>query len=241
MSSKEQWTKLSDKLCTEYNVIGIDLFGYGAESFPANPSSFTLVEEAHRIQDITRDLIGDQQFHLIGHSYGGATALRLAYMDPGRVKSLSLYEPVAFHLLKNYDDQRLGQIMTLADEIQFYIGKHELSAAAKMFVDFWSGDGTYDNQPPKRRDTLDTLISKVVLDFHAGINEPLTLTEYGKFQMPICLMAGRTSRKPTQQITISLKEAIPMAEFHWVEGGHMAPLTQANSVNSIFSNFIYSC
>lgn len=40
-----------------------------------------------------------ESFHLAGHSYDGAVALRAALADPGRVRSLVLIEPVLFGLL----------------------------------------------------------------------------------------------------------------------------------------------
>ena len=99
MSSKEQWLKLLKLLEANFQVIAIDLYGYGASESPPNPASFSLVDEAERFSNIVSSLIGEQQFHLIGHSYGGATALRFAYAEQKRLLSLSVYEPVAFHLL----------------------------------------------------------------------------------------------------------------------------------------------
>src|SRR3546814_1285704 len=43
--------------------------------------------------------IGAPAFHLVGHSYGGAVPLKIALSQPQRVLSLTLIEPVLFHLL----------------------------------------------------------------------------------------------------------------------------------------------
>ena len=49
---------------------------------------------------LARELRPGEKFHLIGHSYGGMVALQLAAQaQPQRVRSLSLFEPIAFHLL----------------------------------------------------------------------------------------------------------------------------------------------
>jgi pimeloyl-ACP methyl ester carboxylesterase len=39
----------------------------------------------------------------VGHSYGGLLALRLARRDPARVRSLTVYDPVAFGVLARTD------------------------------------------------------------------------------------------------------------------------------------------
>ena len=74
MSSKEQWSRLSTGLNGDFHTIAIDLYGYGDGDYPQNPSSFSLADEALRIDTIITELIGTEHFHLVGHSYGGATA-----------------------------------------------------------------------------------------------------------------------------------------------------------------------
>ena len=239
MSSKEQWLKLSSRLSQDYHTIAIDLYGYGGCAYPQNPSSFTLADEAQRIDDIVTKLFGRVRFHLVGHSYGGATALRFAYASPKRLISLSLYEPVAFHLLST-EDPALTLVTELADDISVHIKQRRYSQATEIFVDFWSGAGTYSSINESRRSLLDNFIQKVVLDFQAGINEPLTTGEYQQIKIPICLIRGTQSPLPTQQIADTLEAALSQIETHHVDAGHMAPISHADSVNRIWEKFIRS-
>jgi pimeloyl-ACP methyl ester carboxylesterase len=239
MSSKEQWQKLSSRLKQDYHTIAIDLYGYGGCSYPQDPSSFTLADEVLRIDDIVTKLIGKERFHLVGHSYGGATALRFAYANSERLASLSLYEPVAFHLLAK-EDPALAIVSQLADNISTYINQSKYSLATEMFVDFWSGKGTYSSLNELKRSFLDDFIRKVTLDFMAGINEPLTTKEYQQIQIPTCLVRGTQSPLPTQQIADNLEATLPQMETHQVDGGHMAPISHADIVNRIWETFIRS-
>src|SRR6185503_3141479 len=43
----------------------------------------------------------DGPAHLVGHSYGGAVALNVAHSRGAMLRSLTLIEPVAFHLLRD--------------------------------------------------------------------------------------------------------------------------------------------
>ncbi len=239
MSSKEQWLKLSSRLNDDFHTHTIDLYGYGGCKAPQNPSSFTLTKEVQRIDEIVTKLIGTDHFHLVGHSYGGATALCFAYINPERLISLSLFEPVAFHLLAKQDPARTI-ILKLADDINTYIdeGKHSLATA--LFVDFWSGKGTYKSLKKSKRSLLDSLINKVALDFQAGINEPLTTRDYQQIQIPVCLIRGAQSPLPTRQISYHLEATLPQVETHQIDGGHMSPITDANIVNRIWETFIRS-
>ena len=239
MSSKEQWLKLSSRLNSDFYTIAIDLYGYGGCKAPQDPSSFTLSQEARRIDDIVTKLIGTEHFHLVGHSYGGATALCCAHTNPERLISLSLFEPVAFHLLAKQDPAR-AIILKLAEDISNYIDTEKHSLATEMFVDFWSGKGTYKGLRKSKRSFLDGFIKKVALDFQAGINEPLTIKEYQQIQIPICLIRSAQSPLPTRQIAYTLETTLSKLETHQVDGGHMSPISHANTVNQIWETFIRS-
>ncbi len=239
MSSKEQWFRLSTNLRNTFKVIAIDLYGYGESSYPPNPSSFTLVNEASRIDSIITHLIGLDKFHLVGHSYGGATALRFTYDNPDRVISLSLFEPVAFHLLDKKAPALLT-ILKIVDSISACLEKKDFSTATRTFVDFWSGEGVYGCLNPRKRALLDVFIKKVLLDFQASINDPLTIADFKHIQTPVCLITSPQSPLPTRQIAHNIENALPRLVTHRVDGGHMAPIANAVAVNQIWEAFIRS-
>ncbi len=239
MSSKEQWSRLSTELNGDFHSIAIDLYGYGESGYPQNPSSFALVDEVLRIDTLIKEIIGEEQFHLVGHSYGGATALRLAYDKPECIKSLSLFDPVSFHLLEKRDPA-LATILEVVDSINSCIEEGDFSQATRIFVDFWNREGTYDGLSQTKRNFLDGLIQKVALDFQAGINEPLTIKDYKQIELPVCLITSPQSPLPTRQIAANLEKTLPRLQAHSVDGGHMAPISNANSVNRIVKTFLHS-
>lgn len=72
---------------TEARVASFDARGYGERRLELGPRSIDgIVHDALHVAD----LLGMEQFHLIGHSMGGLAAQRLALAWPGRVKSLAL-------------------------------------------------------------------------------------------------------------------------------------------------------
>lgn len=95
MSSKNQWNRLIKQLSPDFLPINIDLYGYGQRAMPQNGAEFSLADEIELVCSVIDQHISkDAPFHLIGHSYGGAIALRLAFEQRHRVASLALYEPV---------------------------------------------------------------------------------------------------------------------------------------------------
>lgn len=237
MSNKAQWSKLSEQLIPEYRIIAIDLYGYGGSEFPDSPEQFSLAEEAARIAQIIRQRLGNKRFHLIGHSYGGATALRLAHEDPSSILSLGLYEPVAFFLLDQ--SEQAHQIMRKVEQqIAENLAKGDIPTATAHFIDFWSGQDTYRGLPAERQRILDRYIPKVLLDFQAVLRETLRAKDYRNLAVPVCLLRSQESPLPVRRVAEELERNLPQLESHWVTGGHMAPITNADEVNSYWIDFL---
>ena len=78
---------------------------YGCESTGpwTGEHAFTLADEAARAIALIDQSEG--KVHLVGHSYGGGVALHVALARPERIASMALYEPSAFHLLRQMGER----------------------------------------------------------------------------------------------------------------------------------------
>ena len=237
MSSKTQWNRLGEALRSRYRVIAIDLYGYGEAPFPLQAEEFSLAREAERVGQLVNQQIGNRPFHLIGHSYGAATALRYAYGHPDRLLSIGLYEPVAFHLLPQ-QDAAVKQMQAVSEEVRKALAADDAASATEHFVDFWSGSGTYARMEPDRQMTMQRYIHKVVLDFQALFGEPLTAADYRRIELPSCLLWSPQSPLPPRQVAAVLERTLPRIESHRVTGGHMAPITNPDEVNRHWMRFL---
>ncbi len=92
--------------------------------------------------------------HLVGHSYGGAVALRFAMQQPERLRSLVLIEPVAFHLLRDESpdpaNRRLfGEVMEIGGPgVAGPRPSGDYRRAMARFVDYWNGEGAWLRAKP---------------------------------------------------------------------------------------------
>ena len=148
-SSGAQWRSLAAQLGERYQVLTPDLIGYGAAGPWSGGGAFCLAEEAAPVRSILGRL--NEAVHLVGHSYGGAVALHLARIRPERVKSLTLIEPSAFHLLRNgdaTDAEALREITVVAAYASAALAVGDYRGGFGRFVDYWSGPGSWRAMAP---------------------------------------------------------------------------------------------
>lgn len=237
MSSKGQWSELIAQHSSSFRFIAVDLLGYGKSAFPteAAATGFSL---AHEVDAVLTTLAGhlapDEPFHLIGHSYGGATALRLARQVRQRVLSLAVFEPVAFHLLDESDEARV--------EIEDVVACiHDATSAvdgARTFIDYWNRTGAFDTLPEAQQLRFTAQIAKVKLDFEALLGEPSRVADMAVLDMPALVLNGQRSPLSTRRVAACLAAALPNATAVQTAGGHMAPITHAAAVNPLLAAFL---
>lgn len=233
-SSGAQWHSLCAPLAECFTALAPDLYGYGASDPWPGLAPMTLADESAPLEALLARRPGP--VHLVGHSYGGAVALRLALQSPARLRSLTLIEPVAFHLLRCGDagERALYQeIAALAGSVAAALGSGAYWSAMERFVDYWNGAGAFGRIAPDRRVELGRRIGAVALNFSAAMAEPVALGAYRRIRMPTLLLAGAASPPTTRRIVALLAQTLPHAREQVIAGaGHMLPLSHRDPVNA---------
>ncbi|MBK8065022.1 MAG: alpha/beta fold hydrolase [Betaproteobacteria bacterium] len=238
MSTAAQWKPLAAALERDHTVLAMDLIGYGDAPGPANPTTFSLRREAERVLAYTDACFGaGAPFKLVGHSYGGATALRIAREHPQRVSALVAYEPVCFNLLDEDEDAR-ELALRLALQVSELAAQGRTAQAAALFYDFWNGPDTWRALPVTRRERLAALSLKVALDFQAVFLEPRSAQAYACIDAPALLLGGTRSFRMTRRILGKLAAVMSGARLAWVDGDHMAPAFSPETVNPLIETFL---
>ena len=239
-SSGAQWRALAGRLATQYRVLTPDLIGYGGTSTWKARSGFCLAQEAA----LVRSLLGrlGEPAHLVGHSYGGAVALHVARTRPELVRSLTVIEPVAFHLLRDGDEidgAALREISEIATLVSVAVERGDYGGGSGAFVDYWSGPGAWAAMPARTRAALASLLPKVALDFHATINEPAGLEDMRDIAARTLILQGGCTAVPTRRICKRLAGVLPAVHVKTIKGaGHMAPVTHRDEVNDLIVAYL---
>jgi pimeloyl-ACP methyl ester carboxylesterase len=236
LGSSAQWRSLA-KAMPDREVIALDLLGYGDAPAPASVHDFTLDHEVDAIEhELSKRVDRTRPLHVVGHSYGGAVALRFALRDPRRVKSIVLFEPVTLWLVKHRPEA--APLRTLASLTARDVEMGLMMQAAQRFIDFWSGPGTFSTLRPEQQSGLADRMSKVRLDFAACLSESDSLPAPGLLQMPALIMNGSAALEAMRTNIRLLWSLFPDCATAEVAGGHMAPLENRAQVDSIVASFI---
>lgn len=235
-----QWKSLCAVLKPHYRVIAPDLPGYGRS--PAVGTGETgLAEDAAPVIALIEGL--GAPVHLVGHSYGGALALKIAATRPELVRSLCLIEPVVFQFLRNpraSDRRLLEEIGTVEAAIRAGIACGTPETGMARFIDFWNGEGSWLRLEPEQRAHLAEKAGQVVANFQAIAIEPASHSTMRAIRCPTLVMRGERSPAPARRAAELLAAAIPSAGFVEIpRAGHMAPLTHAEAVDPIVTRHVW--
>jgi pimeloyl-ACP methyl ester carboxylesterase len=239
-SGAMQWVSLTGHLRGRYRVLAVDLPGYGATVGIASRDAPGLAGHAAVVRAVA-DHCGEP-VHLVGHSFGGAVALKAALAAPESIRSLTVIEPVAFNVLRSgtdVDRHLAREVDALAGLIAACVADDAPDAALAHFIDFWNGEGAWSVLPARTRAHLSAQVGAIVDDFAAGRGEIWPAEACRTIAQPTLAVMGMQSKPHSQRVTEMVAEAIPGGRLHMVlDAGHMLPLTHPRLLNPMIAAFL---
>jgi pimeloyl-ACP methyl ester carboxylesterase len=234
LGSGRQWKTLADELGRSHPFFAPDISGYGSNAC-ALDLPLTLAEEVRALSGTLNDAEGP--IHLVGHSYGGAIAFKIATCSAfaHRVRSLTLIEPVLPTLLcESEADRRLhARFAEVARDVSEDLWNGSVLEAIDKFIEFWNGSGPQDPLPASARLRMIESAHKLAFDFTAAFTEENVTIAAASLRVPTLLFSGGLSPYLTQRIVRRLGAIMDGAEIR-----HMLPLTHASSVNPAIAGHI---
>jgi pimeloyl-ACP methyl ester carboxylesterase len=237
--SGAQWNGLAVRMGPRFRVLTPDLHGHGAAPSFDGPEEGIVAADTLRVASLAADAGG--AVHLVGHSYGGAVALRVALRHPELVASLAVYEPVAMRLLLDFDrrSRSAAEVAEIALAIARDLNGGAMERAARRFVDFWSGDGAWSRLAPDRRAAFARRMPTIRAHFASLMSDAATLADYGRIAAPVLYLTGRKTRPSTRRIGELLRRALPHVDAMTFDGmDHLGPVTHAGLVAGVIARFI---
>ena len=238
-SSSAQWRPLTASLSSRYRTLAVDLYGSGrSPNWPGN-RPLTLADEVALLEPVFAG--AGQRVHLIGHSYGGAVALKMALTHPEWLASVIVFEPVLFSLLlaEDPDQPAAREIRAVRDETTAAVDRGDLAAAGARFIDYWMGADAWAAMPDARRDTVAGLMRCVKGQWHAAFEEATPLHAFAELDVPVLCLVGANSPASSRSVARLLVKTLPrVTEVELEDVGHMGPVTHPDRVNALIEHHL---
>ena len=237
--SGRQWRRLAELLAPSHEVVTPDFLGSGSNPLWSEAAPFGYELDVAAVGELL-DALG-QPAHLVGHSYGGLVALTLARQRPAAVRSISVYDPVAFGVLHaRHDEAGLGDLARVrAHPLFLDAARGGSDAWFAVFVDYWNGPGAWRALSAAARESFLRTGRKVYLEVRSLVADRTPPEAYAGIDAPVLLLGGERSPVAAQRVIALLGAALPRARTHVVAGaGHMGPISHAAEVNALVAQHI---
>ena len=239
-ASGAQWKPMARHLSKRWKVIVPDLPGYGSSQAPVVKNVRGFEAYALAILDLIEHLGG--RAHVVGHSMGGAVAMRLAVGAPESILSLSVIEPASFHLLRageGADRALFNEIQFLSRGISASVLDGNPTEGVRRFIDYWNEAGTWSLMHSSQRIKASQSLGRVIDDFSAGFAENWPIEICSELDIPVLAVMGMQGPAPAQRTTEIIAETVPGAKLRMVaDGGHMVPVTHPAIINAMVGEFL---
>jgi pimeloyl-ACP methyl ester carboxylesterase len=177
VSGARQWRRLMDDLKDRFRVRAVNLYGYGkTPPWPAETIQ-SLSDQAHLVEAALP--AGFDEVYLVGHSFGGAVAMKAAAQLRGRVGKLVLLETNPLYLLaQNGNTAAFTEAVDLCNCVKQFGRLGQWSAAAEKFADYWGGAGTWQGMPSERRTAFTEALKPNFFEWDAVMNETTSVEQW---------------------------------------------------------------
>ena len=228
VGSAGEWKQVFSLWPEGYRLVAID--AYRDSTGPGGVGRRSLDDYADQVYAVAEH-VGDPVC-LVGFSWGGATALRVAVAAPDLLDSLAVVEPEAYALLRTQDADAYAEICGLRDRWRAHVRAGRWYEAFEEFVDFYNGPGSFARWPPPRREAFlaDQRARGDLWDVLFD-DDLLTLDALASVTAPVQVVEGSLTSAVDHAICDVVRRHIPHAQHTLIEGaGHMMPLTHPESL-----------
>ena len=220
-----------------FRVLRYDMYGKGKSACPYVNYDRKLF--CSQLLDLLNALGLAEPVHLVGFSFGGATAANFTAHSPEKVRTLALISPV-FHYAKGNSMVAIARLRAVGKMfLHFILMKKALDRASRL----WTGTDNAEqyakqfldqiNQPGFERGLL-SFFRRDALDDYSTVYEKL-----GRAGRKTLLVWGTNDEDIPSSDIARIRRLMPLAEYQELPGvGHGAVFQASGAVNNLLLKYL---
>ena len=214
-----------------FRAVAIDLAGFGETPVSAASGRGEWEDVLATMSDLEIERAA-----LVGSSFGGAVALRVALVAPERVSALALFSTDSPSL------EPSAELLAIWEAEEEALGRDDIDAAVEVMLRAWLQPGA----PNELRERV-AAMQRRAFELQAGEEgppEPQDPLEedpsaLNRIEVPVLLAAGEHDISDFRNGAEAMARAMPNARHELIAGaGHLAPLEQPEAFRSLLLEFL---
>lgn len=225
-----QWDGIAALLDNEFRLVAPDLYDCGGTGAWTENRPMGFDDEAALLAPLLQRC---GVVHMVGHSFGGGVALRLAAAHGAQIRSLALIEPAAYQVLREVGrDDLWHEFLEVKNRFQADAHGGELDQAWQSFFDYYcSHAGPWRALPASVRSSIMQKTATQLHVYEAQETNPTRLADLRRLSCPTLVIHGESTTAPERGLCEAIAANAPLGYSAEVAGaGHMLPLSHAAMV-----------
>jgi pimeloyl-ACP methyl ester carboxylesterase len=208
------WEAQREHIASAYRYTTLNLHYHGTEPWPDDGKNYSIPYHVAQVTDFLNGL-GAGPVHLIGQSYGGHIATRVAMQHPELVRCLVLQEPAIQSLVDGPEAPTImEERQRVFGQAAVEIGKGQLDVGARLLMEglINKGPGTWDACPDYLKIMVLENARTLPLFFAASPAPPINREQLAGLAVPTLIINGEETLRFYFYIGKQMAKCIPNSQ-----------------------------
>lgn len=229
-STMAAWRPVVRRLADRFRCIATSLPGYGG-STETRDAANDIASLAETVEAVIRH--AGEPVHLVGHSFGGCTAMAVAIRGRVALSGLTMFEANPADILREAGESHLHALT------QGMLGAYRTGVAAEVapgVIDFWGGAGSFAALPAPVQEYVRRTADTNARDWQSALEFTAGIAAYRAIPCPAHFVHGSDGHAAARRMAELLAEWLPLGRLSTIPGAsHFMISTHPNETAAIIA------
>lgn len=246
--TRSHWQQTIPALSKDYQVLAVDLPGYGDSQFQAVPQD-SLLHFFSKSLLALMDSLSIPKAHIVGHSMGGQIAMLFALKHPERVQKLVLAAPAGIETFTEAEGQGLRAFAANTYPQKLSEAQIRQNYALNFYRMPEAAEGLIQERLVLNASSYFPTYAKVLIKAVEGMLNSPVASRLSELKSPVLILFGKEDKLipnrflhpglTAEGLAKQAQQAIPKSQLMMLpEAGHLLMFEQAEAFNQALKNFL---